>query len=191
MAKKTEGKSEAPAAQKPLHGRKLLEQARKHQDPLMATGMSATVLDRYETALKGLEHKGEINPASQVLIRDLQSATGEFQAAMRKEFPSNTSFQAIFKANEPMPTDPRAVLALGRLIAAEAPNFSANLIRYALNAATVKHVTSLCDQLEKELGGADPVKDAKALEEQIQDAARKAFEGKPELSAFGLGGTGA
>ena len=40
------------------------------------------------------------------------------------------------------------------------------------------------DQLEKELGGADPEADARAAEEQIQAAAGRAFQGKPELSAF-------
>ena len=76
------------------------------------------------------------------------------------------------------------MLALGRLVAREAPDYSANLIRYAINAATVKHLTYLCDQLEKELGGADPRADARAAEEQIQAAATRAFQGKPELSAF-------
>ena len=76
------------------------------------------------------------------------------------------------------------MLALGRHIASEAPGFAQNLIRYAINAATVKHLSSLCDQLEKEIGGADPAEDAKGLEQQILDAARRAFEGKPELGQF-------
>lgn len=166
-------------------GRKLLEAAREHQNALQAVGLHADVIDKYETALRGLEGAGrEINVAAQVLVKDLQRATAEFQAAMKREFPSNTSFQAFFRAHEPMPEGAHEVLALGRQIAKEAPDFAANLIKYALNAASVKHLTFLCDQLEKEIGGADPEKDARALEEVILDAARKAFEGKPELAAF-------
>ena len=33
----------------------------------------------------------------------------------------------------------------------EAPEFAQNLIKYAINAATVNHLKSLCDQLEKEI----------------------------------------
>jgi hypothetical protein len=109
---------------------------------------------------------------------------GEIQAAVKKEFPGNASFQSIFKANEPMPQGAREVLALGRLTAKEAPDFAQNLIKYAINAATINHLTSLCDQLEKEIGGADPVQESKALEEQILEVAKRALEGKPELSEF-------
>jgi hypothetical protein len=165
--------------------RKLLEAARRHQDALQAAGLHAPVIDKYENALKVLEAKGkEIGAAVQVLIKDLQSEVTEIQAAVKKEFPGNASFQSIFKAQEPMPTSPREVLALGRLIAKEMPDYAQNLIKYALNAATVNHLKSLCDQLEKEIGGEDPVQEAKALEEQILEVARRTFEGKPELAAF-------
>ena len=164
--------------------RKLLDAAKKHQDALQAAGLSAAVIERYENALKGVESGGKINPAATVLVKDLQKEADEFQAAMRKEFPGNASFQAVFKANEPVPQEAREVLATGRLIAKEAPDYAQNLIKYALNAASVKHLTYLCDQLEKEIGGADPSQDARQLEEQIVAAAKHAFEGKPELSQF-------
>ena len=106
------------------------------------------------------------------------------RAAVRKVFPGNTAFQSVFKADAPVPAGSRELLALGRLVAREAPDYSANLIKYAINAATVKHLSYLCDQLEKELGGADPGSAAKAAEEQIRAAAARAFEGRPELGAF-------
>jgi hypothetical protein len=166
-------------------GRKLLDAARKHQDALQAAGLSVTVIDRYENALKGMESSGKgPSPAAQVLVKDIQQEAGEIQAAVRKEFPGNAQFQSVFKANEPMPTGVREVLALGRLMAKEAPDYAQNLIKYAINAATTKHLTSLCNQLEKELGGADPEKEAKAFEDSIVEVARRAFEGKPELAAF-------
>ncbi len=165
--------------------KKVLEAARRHQDALQAAGLHAPVIDKYENVLKVLDSQGkEPSPAAQVLVKDLQREVAEIQAAVRKEFPGNASFQSIFKANEPVPAAPREVLALGRLVAKEAPEFAQNLIKYAINAATVNHLRSLCDQLEKEIGGEDPAKEAQALEEQIVDAARRAFEGKPELSAF-------
>jgi hypothetical protein len=163
--------------------RKLLEAARKHQNALQAAGLSVTVIERYETALKGLDSKGP-SPAAQVLIKDIQKESGEIQAAIRKDFPSNASFQSVFKANEPMPKDAREVLALGRLMVKEAPDYAQNLIKYAINAATLKHLAGLCDQLEKELGGVDPEQEAKQLEETIVEVAKRAFEGKPELAAF-------
>ncbi len=89
--------------------------------------------------------------AAQVLIRDIQSEAGGIQAAVRKEFPGNAALQDVFKARDPLPSAPREVLALGRLVAREAREFAHNLIRYAINAATVNHLTTLCDQLEKEL----------------------------------------
>lgn len=165
--------------------KKLLEAARKHQEALQGAGLPAGAIDRYESALKALDAQGkEPGPAVKVLLKDIQREVGEIQAAIRKEFPGNASFQAVFKAGEPLPSQAREVLALGRLIAKEAPEFAQNLIKYAINAATVNHLKSLCDQLEKEIGGADPAQEAKALEEQILGAARRAFEGKPELSAF-------
>jgi len=164
--------------------RKLLETARKHQDALQAAGLSAAQIDRYENALKGVAAQGKISPAATVLVRDLVKEVDEFQAAMRKEFPGNSSFLSFFRAHEPLPQEAREVLALGRQVAKEAPDFAQNLIKYAINAATVKHLISLCDQLEKELGGADPAVEAKALEELILAAARHAFEGKPELAQF-------
>jgi hypothetical protein len=165
-------------------GRDLLEAAREHQDALVAAGLPTQVLDNLETALRGMAAGGQPGPAAQVLIRDLSREVGEIQAAVRKEFPGNASFQSVFKAAAPVPADPRELLALGRLVAREAPDYSANLIKYAINAATVKHLSYLCDQLEKELGGADPGSAAKAAEEQIRAAAARAFEGRPELAAF-------
>ena len=165
-------------------GKELLELAREHQDALVAAGLPAQVLDTLENALRGIAAGGQPAPAAQVLIRDLQREVGEIQAAIRKEFPGNTSFQSVFKADAPVPADSRQLLALGRLVAREAPDYSANLIKYAINAATVKHLSYLCDQLQKELGGADPGSAAKAAEEQIRAAAARAFKGRPELAAF-------
>jgi hypothetical protein len=165
--------------------RKLLEAARKHQDALQAAGLSGTVIDHYENALKGMESAGKgPNPASQVLIKDIQREVGEIQAAIKKEFPGNAGFQAVFKAQEPMPTGAHEVLALGRLMIKEVPDYAQNFIKYAINAATLKHLTGLCDQLERELGGVDPEQEARALEGQILEVARRAFEGKPELAGF-------
>ena len=165
--------------------RKLLEAVRKHQDALQAGGLSPALVDKYENALKVIESQGkEPGAAVQVLVHDIQREVQENQAAVKKEFPGNASFQSIFKAQEPTPQAPREVLGLGRLIAKEAPEFAQNLIKYAINAATVKHLTSLCDQLEKEIGGFDPAQEAKVLEDQILDIARRTFEGKPELGAF-------
>src|SRR2546426_29181 len=66
----------------------------------------------------------------------------------------------------------------------EAAGSAQTLIKYAINAATVRHLVALCDQLEGELGGADPVQRARAIEEQIVAAAQRAFAGRPELAAF-------
>ena len=168
--------------------RKVLDAARKHQDALQAAGLPSVLIDKYENALKVIDSQGkEPGAAAQVLVKDIQREVGEIQAAVRKEFPGNASFQSIFKAGEPVPQAPRDVLALGRLVAKEAPEFAQNLIKYAINAATVKHLTSLCDQLEKEIGGADPGQEARALEEQILEVARRTFDGKPELAAFETG----
>ena len=165
--------------------RKLLEAVRKHQDALQAGGLSPALIDKYENAIKVVESQGKEPGATvQVLVHDIQREVEEIQAAVKKEFPGNASFQSIFKAQEPTPQAPREVLGLGRLIAKEAPDFAQNLIKYAINAATVKHLTSLCDQLEKEIGGSDPGQEAKALEDQILEIARRTFEGKPELAAF-------
>ncbi|HYR19187.1 MAG TPA: hypothetical protein VEQ15_06810 [Myxococcales bacterium] len=166
-------------------GRSLLEAAREHQDALLAAGLPSQVLEELETALRGVAAGGQPGPAAQVLIRDVEREVGEIQAAVRKEFPGNASFQSVFKADVPVPGEPRQLLALGRLVAREAPEYSANLIKYAINAATVKHLSYLCDQLQKELGGADPSSAAKAAEEQIRAAAARAFKGRPELAAFG------
>jgi len=165
--------------------RKLLDAARKYQDALQAAGLHAPVIDKYENALRVIESQGkELGNAAQVLVKDIQREVAEIQAAVKKEFPGNASFQSIFKAQEPMPTSPREVLALGRLVAKEMPDYAQNLIKYALNASTVNHLKSLCDQLEKEIGGADPAQEVKVLEEQILEVARRTFEGKPELAAF-------
>jgi hypothetical protein len=167
-------------------GKGLLETARAHQDALLAAGLPGQVLDDLENALRALAAGDRPGPAAQVLIRDLGREVGEIQAAVRKEFPGNAAFQSVFKAGEPVPEEPRQLLALGRLVAREAPDYSANLIKYAINAATVKHLSYLCDQLEKELGGADPLAAASAAEEQIRAAAGRAFAGKPELASFGV-----
>ena len=76
------------------------------------------------------------------------------------------------------------MLALGRHVAREAPGYAANLIKYAINAATVNHLGALCDQLEAAMGGRNPVGEARAIEEQIVAVARQAFAGRPELAAF-------
>jgi hypothetical protein len=174
-------KSEASPKGKSAGARKLLEAAKKHQNEL-----SAAVIERYENALSGVDNESKgPSVAAQTLIKDIGREVGEFHSAIRKEFPGNASFHALFKAGEPLPTDARGILALGRLVQAEAPNFASNFIRYAINAATVKHLGFLCEQLEKEIGGADPKHDAAELEKQIREAARHAFEGKPELADFG------
>jgi hypothetical protein len=165
-------------------GQGLLDAARAHQDALLAAGLPPHVLDDLEKALRTLAARDRPGPAAQVLIRDLGREVGEIQAAVRKEFPGNATFQSVFKAGEPIPEGPRELLALGLLIAREAPDYAANLIKYAINAATVNHLSYLCDQLEKELGGADPTSAAHAAEEQIRAAAGRAFAGKPELSDF-------
>jgi len=183
MAKKSEAK-EAKESKK-SGGRKLLEAARAHQDALQTAGLNSTVINKYEIALKGIESEGkELNAASQTLVKDITRAVGEFQSAMRKEFPNNAAFHAFFKANEAVPEEAHALLTLGREIAKQAPDFASNLIKYALNAASVKHLTFLCDQLEKEIGTADTKKEAAELEKAILEIAHRAFEGKPELAAF-------
>jgi hypothetical protein len=168
-AKKTKGK------------KSLLEAAREHQDALQAAGLSAAVIDRYENALAKANKAP--NPAAQTLVKELGKAVDEVQSAIRKEFPGNASFQSIFKANEPQPTDAHEMLALGRLVAKEMPDYAQNLIKHAVNAATGKHITNMADQLEHELGGAGPA-ETQQLEEQIREAGKRAFEGKPELAAF-------
>ncbi len=165
--------------------RKLLETIRKHQDALQAGGLSPALVDKYENALRVIESQGkEPGAAVQVLVQDIQREVQEIQAAVKKEFPGNASFQSIFKAQEPTPQAPREVLGLGRLIAKEAPDFAQNLIKYAINAATLNQLKSLCDQLEREIGGSDPAQEAKVLEDQILEIARRTFDGKPELAAF-------
>jgi hypothetical protein len=173
------------ATKKPARKKSILEAAHKHHDALQAAGLSSSVIARYENGLKGMESQGkDPSPAAQTLVQELGRVIGEVQAAVRKEFPGNTSFQSVFKAGEPLPTDAQEMLALGRLVAKEMPDYAQNLIKHAINASSVKQVTFLSDQLEHELGGADPAAEVKALEQQIVDAARQAFEGKPELSAF-------
>src|SRR4051812_5694109 len=171
------------AGKKSAHKKSLLDAAREHQDALQAAGLSASVIDRYENGLKGMQSQGkEAGPAIRTMVKELQRVVGEVQAAIRKEFHGNASFQSVFKAGEPQPDDPRQMLALGRLVAREMPDYAQNLIKHAVDAATARHVTALCDQLEHQLGGADPSADVPILERQIVDAARRAFEGKPELS---------
>jgi len=155
---------------------RLLHAAREHQDALEAAGLPPRAIESYEVALRGVE--------SQALVREIQREVEEFQAAVRKEFPGNVKFQAVFDAQRPLPASARDVLALGRHVAREAPGYAANLIKYAINAATVNHLGALCDQLEAAMGGRNPVGEARAIEEQIVAVARQAFAGRPELAAF-------
>src|SRR5207237_1368114 len=90
--------------------------------------------DDGKKALEEVQAQGKISGAAEVLVKDIQREAAEFQAAMKKEFPGNAAFLGAFKAQEPMPKEPREVLALGRHIASEAPGFAQNLIRYAINA---------------------------------------------------------
>ncbi len=164
----------------------LLDAARAHQPALQAAGLPAAALEAYEVALRRMRQADGSAPATQVLLRDVAREVEEFQAAIRKEFPENPASQAAFRAQEQPPRDPREVLALGRHVARQAPGYAQDLIKYGLNAATVRHLRWLCDQLESELGGPDPARDVAALEEQILSAARQAFAGHQELAAFGL-----
>jgi hypothetical protein len=165
--------------------RDLLDAARDHQEALEAAGLPAGVVERYETALRGLEWQGRPpSAAAQVLVRDIQREVEEFQAAIRKEFSGNVSYQSVFKAQEPMPSEPREVLALGRHVEREAPLHAQSLIKYALNAATLMQLNLLCEQLATELGAAGVADEARALEEQIVRVARTAFAGRPGLADF-------
>jgi hypothetical protein len=162
----------------------LLSAARRHETALQAAGLAAEAVQEYESALRRLDAQGAaVPPAAQVLLRDLHGEVEEFQAAIRKEFPGNAAFQGIFAADQPIPAEPAALLALGQRVAKEAPEYAPNLIKYAINAATVKHLRVLCDQLERELREA-PAQQARALEQQIAAAAHRAFAGKPELRQF-------
>ena len=118
--------------------RRLLDAAREYQDALEAAGLPPRAIESYEVALRGVESQARaIGGATQVLVREIQREVEEFQA--------------VFKAHEPIPQEPRELLALGRAIVKEAPDYAQNMIKYAINAATVKHLAGLCDQLEKEL----------------------------------------
>jgi hypothetical protein len=165
--------------------RRLLDAAREYQDALEAAGLPPRAIESYEVALRGVESQARAaGGAAQVLVREIQREVEEFQAALRKEFPGNVRFQAGFDLQRPMPTSARDVLALGRHVARTASGYASNLIKYAINAATVKHLGALCDQLAAELGGENPVGEARAIEEQIVAVARQAFAGRPELAAF-------
>jgi hypothetical protein len=176
MRRKREGK--------PDKAQVLLELAREHEEALIAAGLPSETLDSLDSALRAISPGGSVAGAPRVLMSDIAREVSEIQAAVRKEFPSNETFQSAFKANEPVPTEPRRLLALARLLVREAPDYAANLIKYAINAATVKHLSYLCDQLEKDLGGADPEAAVRSAQEQIRAAAARAFAGKPELDAF-------
>jgi hypothetical protein len=166
-------------------GRAVLEAALRHQDALEAAGLPAAVLEQYESAVRGLaSQERPLSGAAQVLVRDVQREVEEFQAAFRKEFAGDASPRPAFRAQEPMPADPREVLALGLQVVREAPDYAPKLIKYALNAASTRHLEALCHQLAGELGPADLPQQARALEEQIRAAARKAFAGRAELEAF-------
>ena len=165
--------------------RRLLDAARAHQDALEAAGLPPRVIESYEVALRGVATQARASAgAAQVLVREIQREVEEFQAAIRKEFAADPALQAAFKAREPIPGAPREVLALGRHVAGKAPGHAQNLVKYAINAATVKHLAALCDQLQGELGGENPAGKARAIEEQIVAVARQAFAGRPELAAF-------
>jgi hypothetical protein len=166
-------------------GRALLDAALRHQDALQAAGLPAAALERYESALRGLQSQGRrISGPAQVLVDEIQHEVEEFQAAFRKEFAGDPSVQAAFKAEDPMPSDPRSLLGLGRQVVREAPDYAQKLFKYALNAASVRHLEALCQQLAGELGPVDLPEETQALEQQILAAARKAFAGRPELAAF-------
>jgi len=168
---------------KPSRG--LLDAARDHQEALEAAGLPAGVVERYETAVRGLEWQARpLSATARVLVRDIQREVEEFQAAIRKEFSGDVSFQSVFKAHQPMPDDPRDVLALGRHVGREAPDHAQGLLKYALNAATLKQLNLLCDQLASELGADDLAEEARALEEEIVRVARTAFAGTPRLGEF-------
>jgi len=169
---------------RPDKAQALLELAREHEEALVAAGLPSETLDSLDSALRAMSPRGSLAERSRVLMREIEREVSEIQAAVRKEFPANETVQAVFKANESVPTQPRQLLALARLVVREAPDHSANLVKYAINAATVKHLSYLCDQLEKEMGGADPEGAVRAAEEQIRAAAARAFAGKPELDAF-------
>ena len=178
------------ARERKTRPRTLLDAARTHEQALEGAGLPATTLGRYESALRKLaQQANESAPPAQILLRDILREIDEFQAAVRKEFPGNADSQAAFKAQQPPPTAAREVIALGRQVAREATACAHNLIKYGLNAATVKHLSGLCDQLENELGGPGPGEEVRAIEEQILSAARKAFAGKAELAAFTVSGT--
>ena len=164
--------------------RRLLDAAREHQDALEAAGLPPRAIETYEVALRGVAQARAFGGAAQVLVREIQREVEEFQAALRKEFPGNLTIQAGFDAQRPIPTAARDVLALGRHVARSAPGYAPSLIKYAINAATVNHLGALCDQLAAELGGENPVGEARAIEEQIVAVARQAFAGRPELAAF-------
>jgi len=165
--------------------RSLLDAARTHEEALRAAGLPEEALQEYEVALRKLSMQAnESAPAAQILLRDVLREIEEFQAAIRKEFPGNDAFQAEFRAQEPPPTSAREALALGRRVARAAREYAQNLIKYGLNEATVKHLVALCDQLESGLGGPDPQGQVRAIEERILAAARKAFAGTAEWSAF-------
>ena len=169
----------------PEKAQSLLELAREHEEALVAAGLPSETLHSLDFALRALSSRGSLAATPRVLMREIEREVSAIQAAVRKEFPASEPAQAVFKANEPVPTEPRQLLALARLVAREAPDYSLNLIKYAINAATVKHLSYLCDQLEKEAGAADPEAAVRAAEEQIRAAAARAFAGKPELDAFG------
>jgi hypothetical protein len=169
-------------------GRALLEAALRHQDALQAAGLSPAALERYEDVVRWLESQARpIGAAARVLVQDIQRDVEEFQAAFRKEFAGDAPSRPAFGAQEAMPSDPRAVLALGRQVVREAPDYAQKLIKYGLNAATVRHLEGLCQQLAGELGPSDAPEQARALEEQIVASARKVFAGRPELEAFEAG----
>jgi hypothetical protein len=165
--------------------RRILDAAREHQDELEAAGLPPRAVESYEVALRGVESQARaVQGAPQVLVREIQREVEEFQAAIRKEFPGNAKAQAKFAAHRPLPAASRDVLALGRHVARAASGYASDLIKYAINAATVNHLEALCDQLAAALGGENPAGEARAIEEQIVAVARQAFAGRPELAAF-------
>ena len=95
--------------------RHLLDAAREYQDALEAAGLPPRAIESYEVALRGVEWQARaVGGAAQVLVREIQREVEEFQAAVRKEFPGNVKFQAVFDAQRPLPASARDVLALGR-----------------------------------------------------------------------------
>src|SRR4051812_32186961 len=86
--------------------KKLAEAARDHEDALRAAGLPAGAIDRYEALVRVLGGKPRPeSTAAQVLVPEVQREVSAIQAAVRKEFPGNAAFQAVFRAGEAVPEE--------------------------------------------------------------------------------------